>query len=644
MCILLTFARSTEMSKRYTLNNPQQEIDQYKRRITVVSIFVGLLVLILVVRLFYLQIIEHKLYSTLSRQNLLSVAPVEPSRGLIFDRNGVLLASNLPVFSLEVQPNEVHNLKQTLVELSKIIKLTPSDIQAFYRQLNQQRRFDAVPLRVKLTNKEIAAFSVNQYRFPGIFIQAHMLRYYPFGSVMEPVLGYVGRITANELAHVDPTNYSATNDIGKTGVEKQYETLLHGKVGIQQIETNVNGQVIRSNQSKAATAGDNLYLTIDARLQMAATEILKGYAGAVVAIDPRNGQVLALVSTPGFDPNLFVTGISNKDFKALNDDPLHPMFNRALRGTFPPGSTVKPFYALEGLQTKTITPQTSLFDPGYYKLPGDNKHIYHNWKRSGFGWVDVETSIIQSCDTFFYSLAHQLGIDRLDKVLTIFGFGQPTGIDTYSENEGLVPTPAWKMRVHHQPWYQGDTVVTGIGQGYLLVTPLQLANALVTLVNHGQGYKPQVLLKIQTPKGQVQTAPSLPRPSIAADFKTSYWDLVLKSMDEVVSDPRGTGYLAGVGATYKFGGKSGTAQVFGLRGNEEDKSHLLPLRLRDDSWFEAFAPAKNPTVVVVVFVEHGGEGKAVFLMRKVLDAYFNLDKTPLPIPPSPAQGKSHDSQ
>ncbi len=632
------------MPNRYTLNNPQQEIDQYKRRIAVVSIFVGLLVLILIVRLFYLQIVEHKLYSTLSRQNLLSVAPVEPSRGLIFDRNGVLLASNLPVFSLEVRPDKVHNLKQTLEELSKIIHLTPNNIQAFYKQLNQQRRFDAVPLRVKLTNKEIAAFSVNQYRFPGVFIQARMLRYYPFGSVMEPILGYVGRITASELAHVDPTNYSATNDIGKTGVEKEYETLLHGKVGIQQIETNVNGQVIRSNQSKAATAGDNLYLTIDARLQIAATEALKSYAGAVVAIDPRNGQVLALVSTPGFNPNLFVSGISNKDFKALNDDPEHPMFNRALRGEFPSGSTIKPFYALEGLRAGVITPQTTLFDPGYYKLPGDNKHIYHNWVRSGFGWVDLETSIIQSCDTFFYSLAHQLGIQRLDKVLTEFGFGQPTGIDTYSESDGLVPSPAWKLRVHHQPWYQGDTVVTGIGQGYLLVTPLQLANALMTLVDRGQGYKPQVILKIQTPKGQIQTMQPAPRPSIASNFKLSYWNLVLKSMGEVVSDPRGTGYLAGINAPYKFGGKSGTAQVFDLHGGDTDKVHLLPVRLRDDSWFEAFAPLHHPTIVIVVFVEHGGEGRAVFLVRKILDVYFNLDKTPLPKVPLLAQEENHDAQ
>lgn len=610
------------MSKRFTLKNPKQEIDQYKRRLAVVSIFVGVLLLVLVARLMYLQIVRYQLYSTLSQQNLLSVAPIDPSRGLIYDRNGVLLAGNMPVFSLEVSPSKVHNLKQTLAALNELIPLSPADLQAFYKQLGEGRQFGSIPLRVKLTDQEIATFAVNQYQFPGIFIQAHMVRYYPFGAVMEPVLGYVGRINAKELAQVNPANYSATNYYGKAGIEKYYETMLHGTVGIQQVETDVNGRIIRSNQSKPAIAGNNLYLSIDSKFEVAIAKILGNNAGAVIAIDPRNGQVLALVSTPGFDPNQFVTGISEKAYSALANDPSHPMYNRAINGQFAPGSTVKPFYALEGLQTGMIAPSTQFFDPGWYKLP-DSEHVFHNWVRKGFGWVNVETAIIQSCDTFFYDLAYKMGVHKLGDVLTQFGFGQATHIDTYGESLGLVPTPMWKLRVHHQPWYPGDTVVTGIGQGYLLVTPLQLAHAVVTLVNHGQALQPTLLLKTETPQGALTQTQAIPQAVV--NFSQHYYDLVLKAMREVVSDPRGTAYAAGLGAPYTFGGKSGTAQVFGLKGNETDNSNLLPLKLRDDSWFEAFAPAQNPTIVVVVFMEHGGEGHSVMLARQVLDAYFNQE-------------------
>lgn len=607
--------------KRFTLQNTWDEIRQYQKRVVIIAVLIALLLMALIARLVYLQVFQHHYYLTLSRQNLLSVSPIDPSRGLIYDRNGVLLVNNIPVFSLEVVPDKVKNLKQSLKDLSKLIHLSDSDLQAFQKQLSQKRKFNSVPLKIKLSEKEMAVFAVNQYKFPGFFVQAHMVRYYPFGALMEPVLGYVGRINAEEFAKVDPTNYSASNYIGKTGIEKYDETLLHGTVGIQQIETSAEGDVVRSTQNRPAIAGQNLYLSIDSRLQAVIHQEIKGVSGAVVMIDPRNGQVLAFVSTPSFDPNQFVTGISNKDYKALQNNPERPLFNRVLQGEFPSGSTIKPFYAVGSLADGLISPNTSVYCPGYFKLP-NSKHIYHDWDRSGHGEVDAEKAVIESCDVFFYTLAERAGIDRMDKTLENFGFGSPTGIDTDTERSGLVPSPAWKKRVHHQPWYTGDTVVLGIGQGYFLVTPIQLATAVMRLADRGHGYVPHLLLKTESPTGVI--SPEIPKQSPIINYPKADWNLVLNAMREVVSNPHGTGYRAGHSAKYTYGGKSGTAQVFGLRGNQQDKAYLLPKRLRDNSWFIAFAPADHPTVVLALFLEHSGEGPATFLARKILDDYFKI--------------------
>ncbi len=608
------------MSKRLTIHNPQQEIKQFNHRMIVIVILIAILVMILLGRLFYLQVIQHEVFSTLSRQNLLNVAPIDPNRGLIYDRNGVLLAENVPVFSLEISPEHVTNLKQTVADLSQVISLSPTDIQEFYKALHQQRHFtNTVPLKMQLTDNEVAQFSVNQYRFPGVSVQAHLLRYYPFGSVMAPILGYVGRINAAELAQVDPTNYSGSNYIGKVGVEKYYEPQLHGMVGIQQVETDAGGRVIRETKSTPATPGNNLYLTIDSKLQLAAQKALGDQNGSIVAIDPRNGEILAMVSNPSFDPNPFVKGISNDAYQALQKDPNKPLYNRALRGIFPPGSTVKPYLALEGLASGVINTAFKIFCPGYYQLPGSS-HIYHDWRKQGHGTVNVETGIIQSCDVFFYTLSNRLGINRIDDIFNKFGFGQDTGIDTSNEIAGLVPSPAWKRRVHGEAWYPGDTLITSIGQGYLLVTPLQLAVGVSILADRGIHYKPHLLLKSQLPNGSFVMNKPITLPPV--QLPSEDWDIVLNAMHEVITDPRGTGYHAGHDAAYGYAGKSGTAQVFTIKNRATYKNNALPLALRDHSWFEAFAPVDKPQIAVAIIVEHNSEHEAAFLMRQVLDDYF----------------------
>jgi penicillin-binding protein 2 len=604
--------------KHFTLHNPRDEIRLYRRRIVLMGFFMLLLLLALILRLGYLQIVQHNYYLTLSKQNLLSVAPIDPSRGLIYDRSGTLLAGNTPVFSLEVIPDKSKHLNAQLGDLAHIIDLSSADLDEFNKQMGQDRKFNPVPLKVKLTDQEMSAFAVNEYRFPGFFIQAHLVRDYPLGTLMEPVTGYVGRINAKELTTVDPTNYSASNYIGKEGVEKFDETLLHGTVGIQQVETSASGQVVRSHESRQAVAGNNLYLTIDTQLQTAAQKALTGYAGAVVALDPRNGEVLALVSTPSFDPNPFVTGISSKAYKVLRSDSGRPLFNRALQGEFAPGSTVKPFYAMGALASGLLSPTFHIFDPGEFKLP-NTEHVYHDWKTGGHGWVNVSDAITQSCDVFFFKLAERIGIEKMGSTLKLFGFGSLTNIDTDTELSGLVPTPEWKEKIKHTEWYPGDTISAGIGQSYILTTPVQLVTAAMRLVDHGGGFVPHLLLKTETPSGSVNVKD--PVPLVPLDLPQKDFDLVLEAMRKVVTDPHGTAYQTGHTAKYTFGGKSGTAQVFSLQKGQKDKAGLLPLKLRDHSWFISFAPAQNPTVVMVVFLEHGGEGKAQFITRQILDSY-----------------------
>jgi len=615
--------------KRFTVQNPATEIRQYQGRVIVIACLIGILLAGLIARLVYLQVVQYRYYLTLSHQNLLTAAPIEPSRGLIYDRNGVLLAGNTPVFSLELIPDKVKNIKKTIQALSSIIHFSDADLQAFQKSFSPYRKYNPAALKVKLTEEERAIFALNQYRFPGVFIQAHLIRYYPYAALMAPVLGYVGRINAEELAKVDADNYSASNYIGKSGIEKFYENILHGKIGLQQLETSAAGDVLRSTENRPATAGQNLYLTIDARLQKIAADALKDTPGAVVMMDPHTGEILAFVSNPSFDPNLFVAGISNSAYHTLANDPNRPLFNRILQAEFPSGSTVKLFYALGMLGANVINPSYTVYDPGFFKL-SHSEHVFHCWKRTGHGTVNVESAIIQSCDVYFWRASQLAGIERMDKILKTFGFGEAVGIDSTGERKGLVPSPEWKMRVHHQPWYPGDTVSVAIGQGYFLVTPLQLVTALMRLVDKGGGYQPHLLLKNESPAGQ--TVNTTPVPLKPIQFPDADWNLVLKATREIVTDPRGTGYTAGHTAKYTYAGKSGTAQVFSLKGNQQDKANLLPKKLRDHSWFISFAPANNPQIVMVVFLEHSGEGPAAFVTRNILDNYFKLFPLPLKSP------------
>jgi len=615
------------LKKSLTLKDTEGEIRRYQGRVVVLAVLITILLCVLAARLMYLQIFQYSYYLTLSKQNLISVAPIDPSRGLIYDRNGILLAENMPVFSLDVIPAKVPKLNKTLRALSKLMNLSPDEIEVFRDQITQGRKYNAIPLKVKLTDQEIAAFAVNRYRFPGVFINAQMVRYYPYRDLLAPVLGYVGRINAKEFAKVDPNNYQASNYIGKTGIEKYYEPLLHGFVGIQQIETAATGNVVRSLQNKPATAGQNLTLSLDIKLQEKIADILKDQDGGAIILDAHTGEVLSMVSHPSYDPNLFVMGISQKEYKKLSDNPDKPLFNRILQGEFPSGSTIKPFLGLGALYDGTITPEKEIYDPGFFKLP-NHPHIYHDDNRGthkgGHGLVNLEKAIIVSCDTYYFLLAYHMGIVKMDTALKRFGFGAATGIDTYTERKGLVPSPEWSQRVHHHPWYGGDTISMGIGQSYFLTTPLQLATALMRLVNKGHGYQPHFLVKSETPLGVVTT--NALKPMDVIHYPDEYWNLMIRALAEVVSDPRGTGYLTGHTAKYTYGGKSGTAQVFTLKGNQQDKANLLPKHMRDHSWFMAFAPADNPKIILVVFLEHGGQANGQKYARRILDAYFGADQ------------------
>lgn len=605
------------MRQRLTIKDPHREITIFSHRVMAAGVIVAILLFLLVARLFYLQVLQHRFYMTLSQQNQVNLLPIEPKRGLIFDRHGILLAENTPVFSLQLIPEHITNLAATIKALQTIMPISDDDVHQFYKQLKQHRRYEPIPLRVRLTEQEIASFSVDQYRFPGVAIKAQLIRHYPFDDSLVPVLGYVGRINEQELQQLDDTNYSATHFIGKLGIEKSYEGLLHGIVGSQQVETDASGRIVRTLKVTHPISGDNLVLTLDSRLQQAAEEALGDESGAIVAIDPKNGDVLALVSKPAYDPNAFVQGISSADYQNLQTASNQPLYNRALRGQYPLGSTIKPFLGIEGLESGAITPDFHVLDPGWFKLP-TNTHVYHDWKRSGHGWVNLETAIMQSCDTFFYTLAMKLGILRIDYAMHRFGFGQLTGIDVHEELPGLIPTPEWKRRYHGMPWFPGDTVISGIGQGFMLTTPLQLAMATATLANHGQGFQPHLVLQRIMPNGNVVNMQPLPKAPI--NISESTWQVVLAGMRGVVHDGRGTAFYLGQQSRYEMAAKTGTAQVFSLKKNQRDVSEYLPEHLRDNSVFIAFAPLTNPQIAIAVVVEHSKSAGRV--AKKVLDAYL----------------------
>ncbi len=611
------------MPRRIPIKNETQEGQVFTRRAIVALVGAITLLMIVVGRLLYLQVVNHELYTTLSRDNRVKIVPIPPTRGLIYDRNGKLLAENVPAFSLEVIPEQVEDMKETLGALSAIVDISENDIEHFYGLLEQKRRFEGVPIRYRLSEEEVARFAVNRHRFQGVDIHARLVRYYPLGELGSHVVGYVGRIDEQELSKVDVSNYSATTHIGKVGIEKSYEEALHGKVGYQQVEVNAQGRKLRVLNRTPPVPGRNVHLNIDIELQATAFRALDTYRGAVVALDPRSGEVLALVSKPGYDPNLFVNGIDKDTYNQLRSSGSQPLFNRALRGQYPPGSTIKPFLGLAGLEHRVASNGHSVFCPGWYMLKGDDRR-YRDWKKGGHGVTNLNKAIVQSCDVYFYELAVALGIDRMYGFMKKFGFGQKTGIDIVGERPGLFPSRQWKNRERHLPWFPGETVITGIGQGFTLVTPLQLATATAAIAQHGIRRSPMVLNTIQATDAET-SPPEEPRSPPPVGLRNSHhWSLIIDAMTEVVHGKRGTARRINHGLEYRVAGKTGTAQVFGMEEDEEYEEEEIAARLRDHSLFIAFAPVDDPRIAIAVVAENAGSGSSVAapIARKVMDYYL----------------------
>ena len=601
----------------------------FNRRLLIAMIVAGLLLLLLIVRLMYLQILHQEHYVTLSENNRVNILPIPPTRGLIYDRNGIVLAQNLPSFSLRLVPEHVPNLEQTLAELRSLIAISEEDLERFHKDRKQKRRFEGIPLRFRLDDEEVARISVNQYRLPGVELHAELARHYPLGNLASHAVGYVGRINEQELRELDASNYAATSHIGKVGVERAYEDVLHGQVGYQQVETNAQGRILRVLERTLPTPGKNLFLNLDARLQQVAEEALGEENGALVALDPRNGAVLALVSTPTYDPNLFVNGLDSKTFKELRDSPNRPLFNRALRGQYPPGSTIKPFLGLAGLELDELRQSTALNCPGWYMQPGDSRR-YRDWKKHGHGKTDLAKAIIESCDVYFYDLAATLGIDRMHNYLARFGLGQHTGIDIRGELGGILPSRDWKRRTYRTVWYPGETLIAGIGQGFMLTTPLQLVSITATLSTYGRRTEPSMVSAIQDADemNQLLIEPKPREPVPVSNIE--HWKTVIKAMQEVVDNPHGTAHRLSYKLPYTIAGKTGTAQVFGLKEDEEYKEEEISKKLRDHALFVAFAPVEDPQIAVAIIVENGGHGgsTAAPIVRKVMDQYLLQTENP----------------
>jgi len=592
-------------------------------RAIVMLVFAGILILVLFARLLYLQVIAHEHFTTLSEDNRVKLQPIPPNRGLIFDRNGIVLAENLPSYRLEITPEQVQDMDATLNALAEIIDIREVDRSRFEKLRKRKPGFEAVPLLFHLNDVQVARFSANRHRFPGVDITAGLARHYPQGKLAVHALGYVGRIDERALKDLDSSNYRGTTHTGKIGIEKSYEDLLHGKVGLQQVETTAQGRVLRVLNRVAPVSGHNLYLTLDSRVQDAAERAFGDFSGSAIAIDPNNGDVLAFVSLPTYDPNPFVNGIEYSDYAALRDDEKQPLFNRALRGQYPPGSTVKPFMGLAGLEQGVTRVHSSTYCPGFYMLPGSTRK-YRDWKHTGHGTVNLHDAIVQSCDVYFYDLALSLGIERIHDYLSHFGFGHKTGIDILGELPGLLPSTAWKRQRRDQPWFPGETIITGIGQGFFLITPVQLATATAALANGGRILQPNIVMAEQE-AGSDELLPHQPRllETITINDQ-AHWDAVIESMVDVVHSARGTARKIGTDSPYKIAGKTGTAQVYGLKQEEKYDAEAIEEKLRDHALFIAFAPAEQPQIAVAVIVENGGGGGSVAapIAHAILDAYL----------------------
>ena len=608
---------------RQRIKDHIRESRTFNERAAIALAIVIIMIFVILARLVYLQIISHEHFTTLAEDNRVSIVPIPPTRGLIYDRNGAILAQNVPAFSLEIVPERVTDMDQTIQALSEIIEISDDHIKRFKKQQRQKSAFRSIPLRTHLNEVEVARFAASRHLFPGVEIEARLVRDYPYSHLTAHVIGYVGRINVNELKKVDASNYSATHHIGKLGIEKFYEDQLHGTVGFKNIETNVMGRTIRTLEQSLPVPGDDLYLTIDIELQQAASKALGDHRGAAIAIDPRNGDVLAMVSQPSYDPNPFVVGIDAKSYRALQNDIDNPLFDRALRGQYPPGSTIKPLVGLAGLENGKASINESVFCPGWFSLKGDD-HRYRDWKKEGHGVTSLEKAIVQSCDVYFYDLSLKLGIDAMSDYLAQFGLGQKTNIDLPGELAGILPSSHWKRQKKGLPWYTGETLISGIGQGYNLTTPLQLASATATLASRGLHSQPRIVKAIASGRNnEPQPVPLVQqeRHHIASDEN---WEYTVNAMVKAVHSPRGTARAISHNIPFKIAGKTGTAQVFGIKQDEEYVKEDVAERLRDHALFIAFAPADEPEIAIAVVVENGGSGGTVAapVARKIIDHFF----------------------
>jgi penicillin-binding protein 2 len=611
------------MLKRVQLKDDHLEYRLIRRRLVVSAVIVLALLFTLLIRLYVLQVVDYEHFSTLSDSNRVRIKALPPARGLIFDRNGVVMAKNLPAYRLEIIREQVDDIEDTLTRLRSYVDYSDQDLKRYRQSSKRRRRFESIPLRLNLNDDELARLAVNLHKFKGVEINARLARNYPLDGLGVHALGYVSRIDLDDLSQVDEINYAGTSHIGKVGLERFYENELHGTVGVQQVEVNAKGRTLRVLDEKPPIPGNNLHLTIDSKLQMVAEIAFGDNTGSLVAIDPNNGEVLALVSMPTFDPNLFVNGISLKNYEVLRDSPRRPLFNRALSGQYPPGSTVKPFYGLAGLETRSVSKDQKLVCSGYYLLPNEERK-YRDWKKEGHGPVNLQDAITQSCDVYFYDLSYRMGIDKISAFMAQFGFGEKTGIDSTGEKSGLLPSREWKRAAQSMPWFPGETLITGIGQGAFLVTSLQLASSTAALSKKGARFRPRLVRAIES----VENAQRRETEKLVVGeyklIKEPNWQHILESMKNVVHGIRGTAYRISWGMQYITAGKTGTAQVYGVAQDEEYDEETVSEKLRDHALFISFAPADDPRIAVAVIVEHGSHGSSVAapIARQVMDAYL----------------------
>ncbi len=616
------------MTETTPLKNPIREYRIFQRRM-VLAIAIGVaLIFALTFRLLDLQIIQHPYYDTLALGNRIRTLPINPPRGILYDRHGIVLAENIPSYELVINRDDVRNLRHTLHRVEAIVPIRRQDLRLFWQLVRVEPPYEPVPLQRDLSTRSVARLAVNLDQLPGVSIRAHLKRFYPLGTIGAHLLGYVGPIHSGELRRNPGRLYNAESDVGQDGFEESYENLLYGIPGIRTVEVNAEGRLVRVVHTKPPVPGDSIYLTIDARLEAIAHEMLGRNAGAVVAVNPHTGGILAMASTPSFDPNRFVNGISEKIYHKLSDNPLRPLFNRALQGEYAPASTIKPFLALAVLADHVITTRTTLYCPGTFVLPGTT-HVYHDWQPWGHGVTDLRKALTQSVDVFFYHMAVDLGILRIDAFLKPFGFGQKPDIDLAGARAGVLPSPDWKRQHDNAPWYEGDTVISGIGQGYWLVTPLQMAVAVGTIAARGRRYRPRVIHAIANPMNH-RVYPVLPEPRrrIRLD-RSGLWRIVARDMESVIKNPTGTAHGIDDGLEYALAGKTGTAQISNRDRSDFINYHLIPKSERDNAVFIAFGPVPHPRIAVAIFVQHGVAGALIApIARRIIETYLETHRVP----------------